>query len=278
MIIKKILNTSVVLVEDQAGEMIVLGKGIGFGKKVGQSLDRHDSDQVFLPTQSSQARHLLELVNSIPGSYFDLSAAVIDYARVKLNYTFPPLLYFSLTDHLHFALERHEKGMVITNKIYWEVKNYYPEEFSVGQYALEKIRTTFHSSLPEEEAANIAFHFINVKPEYAQVDLRESAKLITNIINLIRYSLEIDIGDSSIHYQRLVTHIRFFVERFLSDQLIQEGDQSLFDQIEILFPKAMAVAKKVKGYIHNTYQIEIPDHELTYIAIHVNRLMIDKTR
>ncbi|EAG2745005.1 transcription antiterminator BglG, partial [Listeria monocytogenes] len=36
--IKKVLNSSVVLVDNEGQEMIALGKGIGFGKKAGEQI------------------------------------------------------------------------------------------------------------------------------------------------------------------------------------------------------------------------------------------------
>jgi len=39
MIIQKILNNNVVIVEMNGEETVVMGKGLSFGKKVGQSFD-----------------------------------------------------------------------------------------------------------------------------------------------------------------------------------------------------------------------------------------------
>lgn len=39
MIIQKILNNNVVIVEMNGEETVVMGKGLAFGKKVGQSFD-----------------------------------------------------------------------------------------------------------------------------------------------------------------------------------------------------------------------------------------------
>ena len=46
--IKKVLNSSVVLVEDDAHqESILLGKGIGFGQKPGNVIVENQKNQVF---------------------------------------------------------------------------------------------------------------------------------------------------------------------------------------------------------------------------------------
>ena len=51
--IQKVLNSSVVLVQDDSGEeSILLGKGIGYGRKAGEPIERQPSDRVFLPSVS----------------------------------------------------------------------------------------------------------------------------------------------------------------------------------------------------------------------------------
>ena len=65
--IQKVLNSSVVLVQDDSGEeSILLGKGIGYGRKAGEPIERQPSDRVFLPLSNPDAQPMLELFSSIP--------------------------------------------------------------------------------------------------------------------------------------------------------------------------------------------------------------------
>ncbi len=45
-------------------------------------------------------------------------------------------LFVTLFDHLVYALERYEKNIFLPNRLLWEVKRFYPNEYVVG----EKIR------------------------------------------------------------------------------------------------------------------------------------------
>ena len=64
--IQKVLNSSVVLVQDDSGEeSILLGKGIGYGRKAGEPIERQPSDRVFLPLSNPDAQPMLELFSSI---------------------------------------------------------------------------------------------------------------------------------------------------------------------------------------------------------------------
>ena len=62
--ILKVLNTSVVLVESSENKqkMIVLGKGIGFGKKAGESIADESVDEILIPLESNETNRIAEFI------------------------------------------------------------------------------------------------------------------------------------------------------------------------------------------------------------------------
>ncbi|WP_427813676.1 PRD domain-containing protein [Enterococcus sp. 22-H-5-01] len=272
--IKKVLNSSVVLVDNQGQEMIALGKGIGFGKKAGEVIADTQIDQVFLPITETKSSQFAALVDEIPLEYFEMTKEIVQLAETRLPYTLNSTIYLTLSDHLHFAVERQQKGLSVTNRLYWEIKNYYAAEFEVAEQAMEILTNTYHVALPKEEASNIAFHLINAQSgnEENQDGLRK-AKLIGTIVNLVRYSIQQDVDTNSIHYSRFITHVRFFVDRFFLNDLTQEKDEGLYRQMWNLYPNAMDIATRVKAYIDQEYASKIPENEIVFLGVHINRLM-----
>ncbi|MBT2696863.1 PRD domain-containing protein [Bacillus sp. ISL-40] len=273
--IKKVLNSSVVLVEnEQKKEYILFGKGIGYGQTAGNIIEEHKADQMFLPVENIKVKEFLGLLDTIPPVFIELTQQIVNFAEEKLNTKLNTGIYFTLMDHLNFAVERYKKNINITNRVYWEIKNYYSEEFDIGIYALKRMNEKLNIELPIEEAANIAFHLIN-----AQGEKKESkngmkfAKMIGSIVNLVRYTLNINMDTENIHYTRFITHVKFFVERFYTDKMIEEKDNVLFEQIASLYPQAMDGAFKVKEYIKQVHGKTIPNDELAYLAVHIHRLI-----
>lgn len=178
--IQKVLNSSVVLVQDDSGEeSILLGKGIGYGRKAGEPIERQPSDRVFLPLSNPDAQPMLELFSSIPASYLELTQDIVDDAEQSLGVKLSAHIYLLLTDHLHFAVERQQKGLVVTNRIFWEIKHFYPKEYAVGQRGLQKVKAKLGIELPDEEAGNIAFHIVNARQDpQAGYDAMRAAQLI----------------------------------------------------------------------------------------------------
>jgi beta-glucoside operon transcriptional antiterminator len=273
--IKKVLNSSVVLAEDdQKKEFILLGKGIGYGQKAGNIIEEHQADQMFIPIENIKVKEFLGLLNSISPVFIELTQQIVSYAEEKLNMKLNTGIYFTLMDHLNFAVARYKKNINITNRVYWEIKNYYAEEFKIGVFALNLMNEKLHIDLPIEEAANIAFHLINAQGEQKESkDGMRYAKMIGSIVNLIRYTSNIDMDDENIHYTRFITHVKYFVERFYANKMLEDTDNILFNQLANLYPQAMSGAFKVKEYIEQVHGKTIPNEELAYLAVHIHRLI-----
>lgn len=272
--IKKVLNSSVVLVEgEEKQEYILFGKGIGYGQKAGSIIKEDQADQTFMPIENIKTKEFLRLLDSIPQAYIDLTQQIVQHAEQQLGTKLNTGIYFTLMDHLHFAVERHKKNINITNRVFWEIKNFYQEEFEIGTYALELINKQFQIELPKEEAANIAFHLINAQGEKQESnDGMKYAKMIGGIVNLVRYALQIQMDTDNIHYGRFITHVKFFVERFYADSMLDDPENLLFEQIANLYPQAMDIAFKIENYISQVHGSMLPKEELAYLAVHIHRL------
>lgn len=275
----KVLNTSVVLVNFNGQEMIALGKGIGFNQKAGNSIDSKKIDRMFYSVSNDKVSTYIKYAETIPSIFFELTQETVSYAENLLSVKLNNSVYFMLADHLHFAIERYEKGIQITNRVVWEIRAYYLQEFQVGLKLLEKLKEEFDIELPEEEAANIAFHIINAQQEQNnRLDSVKSAKIINNIVNIVKYSVGLDEADESVHFQRFITHVRFFVERILTDNMLHDEDDFLFEQVYQQYSEAVSISNKIDDYLRGKHGVVITNEEVMYIIIHVDRLLKSKQK
>ena len=135
--IKKVLNSSVILVADEEEEFIVLEKGIGYGRRPGEAVEIKQDSQIFVQLSQTDRNQLAELLSEIPAGYLEMTQKIVAYAEQQLNTSLNEHIYLALTDHLHFAIERFRKNMIITNRVFWELKTFYPKEYQIGKKALE---------------------------------------------------------------------------------------------------------------------------------------------
>lgn len=237
-------------------------------------IEENKADQMFIPVENVKVKEFLSLLDAMPSIFIELTQQIVNYAERKLNTKLNTGIYFTLMDHLHFAVERYKKNINITNRVYWEIKNYYTEEFEIGVHALKLLNEKLNIEMPIEEAANIAFHLVNAQGEKQESkDAMKTARMIGSIVNLVRYTLNINSDEKNVHYIRFITHVKFFVERFYSDSMLEDKDNVLFDQIASLYPQAMDGAFKIKEYIKQVYDTTIPNEELAYLAVHIHRLI-----
>ncbi|NKW53259.1 PRD domain-containing protein [Rhodococcus hoagii] len=107
--ITKILNNNVVISNINHVERIVMGKGIAFGNKNGQSLDKDKIDKVFILTSNEQER-MLTLLNEIDQDVLMTTQDIIVEANNLYEKPISESVYLSLTDHIDYAIKRTHEG------------------------------------------------------------------------------------------------------------------------------------------------------------------------
>ncbi|QIK15969.1 transcription antiterminator [Leclercia sp. 29361] len=271
--IKKSLNNSMLLVDNDQREMILFGKGIGFGAKPGTHIDLAQVEKVFLPLSDLKSRHFLSLTDTIPAAFFDISHEILILARSLCGDKLNSVLLFTLAEHLHFAVERSRSGQKILNKLSWEVKRYYPQEYSVGLQARAQVNEKFDVELPEDEAVNIAFHLINASSQEDDSTAHQQVELVNRIADIVRYKLGKTIDTQSVNYMRFITHLRYFAERVLAGKIALSETEDFYQELMRHRPDAMTVSWAIRDYVQDKYQLTLPKDELTWLSIHISRLM-----
>lgn len=111
MIINKVINNNVLSTHDENNrEIVLMGKGIGFQKKVGDEVAEDKIEKRFVLDSEDEVGKFSELIEMIPHNYLNLSVDIISYAQQVMPKRLSPSIYISLTDHINFLLERSTKG------------------------------------------------------------------------------------------------------------------------------------------------------------------------
>lgn len=269
----KVINNNVISSEDDKGkEIIVMGKGIGFGKKAGEEIDETKIEKVFsLPDESTS--QFMQVVKDMPYEYIRTAELVIAYARETLGYHLSKNIYVTLTDHLGYAIERKRQGIVVANELSWEMKKFYNVEFQVGLKALDIVKQELDVELPEDEAGFIAMHLVNAQMGGQMNQSRNMPAMIKDILNIVRYTFQVELDEKSLSYERFVTHLRFFVQRVISREDSERNDEEFDQLIADRFPRSYECAQKIKSYMKKKLDYEVSDVEISYLAVHIHRVI-----
>ena len=272
----KVLNNSLVLALDNAGqESILMGKGIGFHKSIGYEFQESEIEKVFVLKDKEVSRNIIRLAAETDSVFFELAKAVIDYAIDTFDMKLMDHIYLSLTDHLSFAARRVREGIVLQNFYTQEMKKFNPQEFQVGEYAVNLMRERLDLEIPADEAGNIAFHFINAQfnHPYNSQNLLIS-RTLDAVLDIVKYAFGITYNEDSTSYSRYVTHVRLFAQRLVSrNQLPDEKNDIRYEQIHSICQTEFECVEKIQIYVYEQFRQKLSSQEKMYLALHIHRVL-----
>lgn len=272
----KSLNNNMVLVRDaQGNDCICQGKGIGWQKRKGDYIDEGLIERRFVPANSDESRYFQQLFSEIPEELWKIAEDVVAFARRQYGIEVSQKIILPLCDHMAGSIERYHSGIHLTNPMLWDVKRVYPKEFKAGKYALEQVKEQFGVEMLEDEAAFLAYHFINAQlgsmPAGTSPDT--IVKLVGDVVDLVQQSFQITLNEEEWNYQRFLTHLKFFTHRIVSHQGYEENsDDELYEDIKRKYPHVYRCVQRIAAYILKEYEYEVPQEEWLYLMIHIERV------
>jgi beta-glucoside operon transcriptional antiterminator len=267
------MNNNVVSALDEGNrEIIVLGKGIGFQKHNGDLIDEVKVEKIFRLSEPARSK-FEKLVEEIPYEYVSYTDEIVREATETLGMELNKNIYITLTDHLHFAIERYRRNITFQNALLWEIKRFYSREYEVGLKAVELLKEREGVALSVDEAAFIALHIVN-----AEMDINLSRTLsvpgmIKDLLNIVRYTFHVDLDEEGLSYERFVTHLKFFIQRTLKRQCYPTEELELYELYRKKAPKSYECAKKIKKYMEEKTDTEVTDEEMMYLTVHISRVI-----
>lgn len=272
----KVMNNNVVLAKDmqQGQECILIGKGLGFGKQAGglYSVPAHLIEKRFITFEQSVKKQYFELITGMDPKIVGLCAEVTALAESRLG-TLNPQIHVVLTDHIGFAIQRIQQGMEIHNPFLYEIQMLYPEEYEMAAAGVHYLGEQLGITIPVDETGFVALHFHAARQNEAVKETVKQTRLLKELIKLIEGQLGRDFVPTELTYQRLVNHLRGLVDRVRKGTTIENP---LFENIRREFSESFAIAVMLKGHMEKAYEMKVPDNELGYMALHIERIRKSK--
>ncbi|HBN57518.1 MAG TPA: transcription antiterminator LicT [Lachnospiraceae bacterium] len=271
--ISKQLNNNIIIASDSQGrEVVLMGKGIGFGCRIGEEPDMNLVEKQFFGLSSGQhIPQLAELLNRIPLEHLSVGIQIVEHVEKKIQKPLNETLVLMISDHVNFAIERKKKGMDLTNALLWEIRKFYPDEYQLGLDALDIIEGETGVRLSEDEAGFLAMHIVNAQYGSGESLAQDLLQLIQDVVNLVRYTYRMDLDENSLDYIRFVTHLKFFLSRIFTKKT-WAGNEDLYGIVSVMYPKAAACAEKISAYIRQKLQYSLGLEEQGYLIIHIEKL------
>lgn len=274
MIIEKVLNNNAAQVLDDDGRSYVItGSGVAFQKKQGDKIETSKIEKQYILQPYND--EIITMYQDFSAEEIEAVARIIEAAEKSLQTTFEANLLIPLSDHIHFAIERHNQNMPLKNPLEWSVRRLYPEELRVGMEGLKIIEEVVGVKLNPYEATSIALHLINAQKNNGFIgDTMQAVELVEDIIKIVEYHANQRFDSESLAFSRFVVHLQFFAERILTQTNYGgKNDNFLYEQIIKNYPEAFECSEKVKHFVAKRYGYEIEMEEQVYLVIHINKII-----
>lgn len=271
--IDKVINNNIVSALDAEGkEIVVMGRGLGFGAKPGKEIPEAKIEKIFRLDSQNTMNRFKELLSNLPLEHIQVSTEIINYAKTVLSRSLNQNIYITLTDHINFAIERFRKQMRFSNPLLSEIKAFYKEEYLIGEYAVALIEKEIGIRLPVDEAGFIALHVVTAEYNTAMRETIDITNLIQNVVGMVRDYFHVGLDETSLNYQRFVTHLRFLAQRIVAGKLLDSGNPEFNRLISQMYPEEYACSLKIREHIKSVYSHDVTEEETAYLAVHIKRI------
>ncbi|MCI9354657.1 MAG: PRD domain-containing protein [Firmicutes bacterium] len=268
--ILKVLNNNGILVMDldNKQEYIFLGKGVGFGKKVNQNVNTIENAKAYRFTEEQSRQDSIHTIKSISPVFIEIAGNIIEEAERKFGAVDNNIL-LALADHIAFAIKRMQEGIELKNPFAKEIKVLFEEEYSVAKMGKEFIKEKIGIEINDDEVGYITLHVHTALTREHVVQSMDIARMIQEGIQKIETELGTMLDDETISYTRLLTHMKFMILRVINgEKLHLDMTSYVLDN----FPASFELAKRICKEFENMTKKPFPDIEISYFAIHIERV------
>ena len=271
-IVIKALNNNMVLIKEQGVEKILLAKGIGFNKKFGDILeDNLEVDKVFSIEDKKNQENLKEVYNRVDGEFVAICEETLAEISEELGEELNETIHIGLIDHLAIAMKRLKNKEQINNPFIVEIETLYSVEFEMAKKIVNKLQDKYEIDFPKGEIGFITLHIHSARNGKMLSNSIKYSYLSNKIIIYIEEKFNSKIDKRSLDYARFLSHVRFTIERVLTDTVLKND---LTEIIKKSYPVSYEIAEGASKIIEETLDKKVYDDEVAYIAMHVERFRV----
>ena len=150
--VKKALNHNTVIaigMEDNQ-EYLLLGKGIGFGKKVSERIEAPEGCTIYSLQKKTERGNAMELVKEIEPVFLEIAQQVLKegeriFGKIDFSILFP------MADHIAFAVKRIQNGEQIRNPLTSDIQALFHMEYKAAECIRPILKECLEVEIDEHE-------------------------------------------------------------------------------------------------------------------------------
>ena len=267
--IQKVLNNNALLVlrEDEKTESILLGKGIGFGKKAGDDLQDDVNMKEYRLAGKEDRKDIVGTENGIEPVYLEAAGRIIEEAESVFDEINPDIL-LALADHIAFAARREQQNMYAPNPFIPDIKVLFGKEYAVAIKSREIIKEYAGYEISDDEAGFIALHIHSGLSHQQVSETLKTTQMVNQAMQMIVKESNKEVAETSLAYTRLLSHLYYIIVR------AKQGGKVGVDlncYMEEKYPLAMNTAQSVYDFLVEKAELQLDSLEKGFLAVHIEQ-------
>lgn len=272
--VKKVLNhNSVIAIKaGDKNEYLILGKGIGFGKKVSERVEIRMEDTVYSLQELTDRGAAKDIIKSVSPICLELANEVLNCAELEFGKIDRTIL-FPMADHIEYAVRRIKNNEQISNPLTDDIQVLFYREYKVAQCMELLLWEQLRVKIDEHEIGYIALHIHSAIEDEKVSQAMLIAGAVRECVNLLEEQTGKKIDVMSLAYNRMMNHVRYMAARALSGEKLK---LNMNDYMAVKFPKSYHIAEKICRELGHSLKKELDDIEIGYLAMHIERIANDE--
>ena len=247
----KILNNNTILAKEDDNEIIVMAKGIGFGKKIDEHFEIPPHAKKYMMQKNYQAKDkqkkVIDYINPV---YLEIAAEIIKEATNKFKEVNHDIL-IPLADHIHFTIKRMDENILPSNPFTYDIRLLFPDEYEVALKSKEIIKSFINKEINNDEVSFITLHIHSAISSNKVGESMEAARVVHESIIKLQTDLNMKI--------RLNTN----------EQLQMDISEFTKNKFPFAYEQAIRMCDNLSKVLHK----ELPESEIGYLALHLERIL-----
>ncbi len=266
----KTFNNNVILARQSKQEMILVGKGIGFGKKNGDNIVAEPGklEKVFHELQSSSSLNYLDMIPKYNKEIIGVSEEIIAKAETMLG-SLSPNIHVALVDHITFAVDRMNMNLPIENPFTEEITLLYQEEYEVAELAATLLEDRINVNIGDGEKGFIALHLHSARTNKTIGETMGDTRLFKACIDLIIEEVNGEHNNKRQVYRSFIPSLKTTLSLCRTQK---DVNNPLKEEIKLKLHESYTIAQKIAKLIKEEKSLVLSDDMVAYMTIDIERI------
>lgn len=273
--IEKVLNHNTVIgiYTENNQEYLIMGKGIGFGRKVNERIEARLEDTIYSLQESTERGDTRTLAKSISPVCLEIADEVLKNAEKTFGKIDRRML-FPMADHIEYAVKRIRNHEQISNPLTDDIRVLFHAEYKTAQCIEDILKERLDIQIDDDEIGYIALHIHSAIDDERVSQAMQMAQAVRKCVSMVEKEIGKPIDILSLSYNRLMNHIRYMVARALKGEQLKV---SMNDYMELKFPQSFQIAQTVCDLVSHDLRCQLSEEEIGYLAMHIERVTSAET-